>query len=277
MPKLVHITTVPESLGFVAGQIDWLKTRGWEVVAISSPGDLLDAFGRDHGIDTFGVPMARAITPFADVRSIGEVSRVLTRIAPDIVHAHTPKGGLVGMLAAHAAKVPHKVYHMRGLVSLTATGRRKALLEAAETTTCGLADVVICQSHSLRQSAMASDIIDAAGSTVLVSGSNGVNTDRFDAQLYDKRLQRSRYGIPADAVVAGFVGRLVGDKGIVELAEAWSKVRERVPNAHLLIVGPFEERDPVPATTRRLLEDDPTVHLMGFSRQMPPFYAAMDL
>lgn len=277
MPKLVHITTVPESLGFVSGQIDWLKTRGWEVAAISSPGDLLETFGREHNINVYGVPMARAITPLADIRSVGEMSRVLTRLAPDVVHAHTPKGGLVGMLAAHAARIPHKVYQMRGLLTLTAEGRRKSLLSAAETMTCGLADVVICQSHSLERTAVEEGLVEPDRATVLVSGSNGVDTARFDRRLYDRHDLRRRYGIPEDAVVAGFVGRLVGDKGIVELAQAWSRIRQRLPNAHLLVVGPFEERDPVPAQTRRILESDPTVHMMGFSRHTPPFYAAMDV
>jgi glycosyltransferase involved in cell wall biosynthesis len=277
MPKLVHITTVPESLGFVAGQIDWLKTRGWEVHAISSPGDLLDRFGAQHDIPVYGVPMARAITPFADMRSIGEVSRLLTRLAPDIVHSHTPKGGMIGMMAARAAHVPHKVYQMRGLLTLTASGKRKALLAAAETMTCGLADVVICQSRSLRKIAVDEGLVESARATVLLSGSNGVDSERFDATKFDRDALRESHGIPQDAVVAGFVGRLVGDKGIVELAEAWSRVSNRLPNAHLLVVGPFEERDPVPAKTRRQLENDPRVHMVGFTHDTAPFYAMMDV
>ncbi len=277
MPKLVHITTVPESLGFVAGQIDWLKTRGWDVHAISSPGDLLDRFGAEHEIPVYGVPMARAITPLADMRSVGEVTRLLTRLAPDIVHSHTPKGGMIGMMAARAAHVPHKVYHMRGLLTLTATGKRKALLAAAETMTCGLADVVICQSHSLQRNAIAEGLVEANRSTVLLSGSNGVDSERFNINNFDGAALRESFEIPRDAVVAGFVGRLVGDKGIVELTESWSRVSNELPNAHLLIVGPFEERDPVPAKTRRRLEDDPRVHMIGFAHDTAPFYAMMDV
>lgn len=277
MPKLVHITTVPQSLGFVAGQIDWLKTRGWEVHAISSPGDLLDRFGAKHDIPVYGVPMARAITPLADMRSVGEVARLLTRIAPDIVHSHTPKGGMIGMMAARAAGVPNKVYHMRGLLTLTATGKRKALLAAAETMTCGLADVVICQSHSLRQNAIEEELVEPNRSTVLLSGSNGVDSERFNAKNFDRAALRESFNIPQDAQIAGFVGRLVGDKGIVELAEAWSRVSTRLPNAHLLIIGPFEERDPVPDRIRKRLEEDPRVHLIGFVHDPAPFYAMMDV
>lgn len=275
MPKLVHVTTVPESLGFVAGQVSWLKSRGWEVHAISSPGELLERFGEERGVPVYGVPMARAITPMADLESVGAVSRILRRIGPDIVHAHTPKGGLVGMMAAHAAGVPHKVYHMRGLLTLTASGRRKALLSAAETLTCGLADVVICQSHSLRRTAVEEGLVEAERSTVLLSGSNGVDTGRFDPARFDRQALRAEHGIAEDAVVAGFVGRLVGDKGIVELAEAWSRVAG--PGDRLLVVGPFEERDPVPERTRRQLEEDPRVLMFGFTRDPAPFYAMMDV
>lgn len=277
MPKLVHVTTVPESLGFVAGQVSWLKARGWEVSCVSSPGPLLDQFGEERGVQVFGVPMARAITPAADLRSVSEVARVLQRLDADIVHAHTPKGGLVGMLAAHLARVPHKVYHMRGLLTLTAGGRRKALLSAAETLTCGLADVVVCQSHSLRRTAIDEGLVEPERATVLLQGSNGVDTQRFCPEGHDRGALRHAHGIPKDAVVLGFVGRLVGDKGVVELAQAWKTVSSMRPDVHLLVVGPFEERDPVPAATRALLESDPRVHLNGFTRQTPAFYAMMDV
>jgi glycosyltransferase involved in cell wall biosynthesis len=88
---------------------------------------------------------------------------------------------------------------------------------------------------------------------------------------------RNRHGIPQDAVVAGFVGRLVRDKGIVELADAWEKVSASIPNAWLLIAGPWEPRDPVPDSTRRKLEGSERVVLAGMQSDMAAFYAAMDL
>lgn len=88
---------------------------------------------------------------------------------------------------------------------------------------------------------------------------------------------RRRLGIPADAVVLGFLGRLVRDKGILELAEAWRRLREEWPAAHLLLVGPFEAQDPVPRELEASLREDPRVHLTGMDWNTPPLYASMDL
>jgi glycosyltransferase involved in cell wall biosynthesis len=77
--------------------------------------------------------------------------------------------------------------------------------------------------------------------------------------------------------VAGYVGRLVTDKGIAELWQAWTVLRERHPDLHLLLVGPFEDTDPVPPAVRQGLETDPRVHLAGMDWNTPPLYAAMDL
>jgi len=277
--RLIHITTVPTSLRFIAGQIDWMRVRGIDVHVISSPGPELEAFGAAHIVPTYPVEMARAITPLKDLEAVKRLARVIRGIDPDIVHAHTPKGGLLGMMAAHAACVPYKIYHMRGLLTLTASGARGKLLGAAETLSCELADLVICQSHSLRDEAIAQNLVGAERSTVLLKGSNGVDVKRFDPRRFDQAEIRRELGIPKEARVVGFVGRLVGDKGITELANAWSRISEEpeFQDAHLLIVGDYEPRDPVPEATRTALSRTPRVHMLGWREDTERLYAAMDL
>jgi glycosyltransferase involved in cell wall biosynthesis len=87
---------------------------------------------------------------------------------------------------------------------------------------------------------------------------------------------RARLGISPDAAVLGFVGRLVRDKGIAELAAAWGMLRDEFPGAHLVLVGPEEPQDPVPPGTMELLRQDPRVHLVG-PADSAPWYAAMDV
>lgn len=280
--SLVHVTTVPASLGFVAGQVRLLREAGVSVSVVSSPGPELDAFAAATGADAHGVPMPRAITPLSDLRSVRDLARYLRDLRPDLVHAHTPKGGLLGMAAARLAGVPARVYHMRGLPLMGASGGRRALLRWTERVSCGLAHRVICVSHSLREVALRERLCPPERLTVIAGGSGqGVDADgRFDPARLPPGTRadvRARLEIPPDAVVAGFVGRLVRDKGIVELWEAWRGLRGAVPSLHLLLVGPWEDTDPVPAEVRRGLEADPRVHLAGAHRDTPPFYAAMDL
>jgi glycosyltransferase involved in cell wall biosynthesis len=101
------------------------------------------------------------------------------------------------------------------------------------------------------------------------------NPDRLDVEA--RIATRRRLNLPSNAVVVGFVGRIVRDKGIVELAEAWQRLRDRHPEARLLLVGPFEPQDPIPSATERLLREDPRVCLVGLDWNTAPLYAAMDV
>jgi glycosyltransferase involved in cell wall biosynthesis len=280
--RLVHVATDPTSLSFLRGQVGYMRERGFAIHAIASPGEYLQTFSAAEGVPVSAVPMARRITPLADLASLAGLVRELRRIRPHVVHSHTPKGGLLGMIAAWIARVPVRVYHMRGLPMLAASGWRGALLRITERVSSLLAHRTLCVSPSVRDVAVAAGLAPAAKLRVLANGSgNGVDAaGRFDPARLPEGTRadvRSRLGVPADAVLVGYVGRLVCDKGIVELAEAWRAVSARRPGTHLLLIGPYEPQDPVPEPVRAQLASDPTAHLLGMNWDTPPYYAAMDV
>lgn len=282
MTRVVHITTIPESLGFLRGQLGFMKAHGLEVSAVSSPGAYLDEFGAEQHIPTHAVEMTRQITPLRDVGALWRLRKELRALDPQIVHAHTPKGGLLGTLGALLAGVPIRVYHMRGLPMLTATGRRRLLLRWAERVTCAAAHEVICVSHSLREVAIAEGLCPAWKIKVLAGGSgNGVDAAvKFDPSRLPpdaRTATRARYGIPADALVVGFLGRLVRDKGVLELLAAWKQLAVEHPTAHLMMVGMLEQRDAIPPEAEAMLTGDPRIHWRGHDWNSPPLYAAMDV
>jgi glycosyltransferase involved in cell wall biosynthesis len=259
-----------------------MRAHGYDVHVVTSPGDGIAEFEQSEGAPVYRVEMPRRMTPRRDLEGLKEITALLRRLDPHIVHAHTPKGGLLGMMAAVGAGVPARIYQMRGLPLLTASGAQRAILKTAERTSCLLAHRVICNSPSLRDAAIAERIARASKLEVLLSGSgNGVDAlDRFNPERlsdHERRRVRERFSIPDQGVVVGFVGRLVGDKGVCELVDAWNVLREERRDVHLLVVGPFEPRDPVPVAVRRALETDERVHLAGFQAETPAFYAAMDL
>src|SRR5579871_6012373 len=278
---LLHVTTVPQSLGFLRGQVRCMKDKGIVVHVLSSPGGSLERFGNEQEVATHVVPMTRRITPFRDLVALWRFRRVLRRVRPHIVHGHTPKGGLLSMLAAWWCGVPVRVYHLHGLPMQTATGLRRRLLRFSEKLACAFAHEVLCVSHSVREVAIAERLCPPEKIQVLLDGSiDGVDADKFDPARFPapkRRQVREQHGIPPDALVLGFVGRIVRDKGLIELAQAWSKIREEFADAHLLLVGGTEPQDPIPADVEELLHHDPRIHLAGVLRDMPPLYSAMDV
>ncbi|MDB4915952.1 MAG: capsule biosynthesis protein CapM [Gemmatimonadetes bacterium] len=283
--RLVHVVTVPQSLGFLDGQPRYMAERGIETTAVSSAGPYQQPFAANEPVEVVTVEMPRRITPFRDLVAIARLVALIRRIRPHIVHAHTPKGGLLGMIAAWIARTPVRVYHMRGLPAMTATGMRRRLLTWSERIACALADRVICVSPSLRRYAVEHGLCPETKIVTLLGGSgNGVDAlGRFHPDLPPgdtaarRNALRAALDISDEALVVGFVGRLVRDKGVVELAEAWRGLSARFPGAHLLIAGPFEPQDPIPADTRRYLETDPRIHLMGQTDETRTIYAAAEV
>jgi len=280
--KLVHVTTVPQSLFFLRGQVGYMKDRGFDIHGLSSPGEFLSRFAEQERVVVHPVEMPRRITPMRDLAAVVGIWKVLRQVRPQIVHAHTPKGGVLGMVAAWLARTPVRMYHMRGLPFTTASGWKRVLLIWSERISCGLADQVFCVSTSIRQVALETGLCRPEKIAVLARGSgNGVDAaQRFNGTQVAPSVReetRKQYGIPADALVVGFIGRIVRSKGIVELAGAWTRLREAFPQLHLLLVGPYEPQDPIPPEVDAGLRQDPRVHLIGEEWNTPPLYAAMDV
>ncbi|MCS6831754.1 MAG: glycosyltransferase family 4 protein [Armatimonadota bacterium] len=282
MIKLVHIATSPLFLNFFRGQVAYMQARGLHVSVITSPGELLQQFAQREQVDAYPVAMHRRITPVQDMLALARICRILHRVRPHIVHAHTPKGGLLGTVAAWLCRVPVRIYHIRGLPHLAASGMKRRLLRRSEKVACRLAHQVLCVSQSIRQVAVEDGLCSAEKVKVLGAGSGqGVDAEgRFNPSRFleqQKRLLRHQLGIPENGLVIGYVGRIVRDKGIVELTEAWRRLRDDYPQAHLLLVGEYEEQDPVPMEVRRLLESDPRVHITGWLSDVALYYAIMHL
>lgn len=281
-PRLVYVTTHGVSaLGLMRGQLALMRERGFEVIVIASPSAELDAVAIREDVQTVGIPMEREISPLTDFRSLLYLIRELRQLKPDIVNAGTPKAGVLGMLAAFIARVPSRIYTLRGLRLETTRGLKAFILSMAERVAAACAQRVVCVSHSLRAAYLQRRLARASKCMVLGSGSsNGVNVRRFqltDAQHAEARAIRERHGIPADAPVIGFVGRLTRDKGIVELYDAFRELKLNIPDLRLMLVGDFESGDPVPAATVAGLRSDPNVTITGFVANTELYFDCMSL
>jgi len=223
--------------------------------------------------------MQREINLPHDVVSLWRLLRTLRQLKPDIVNAATPKAGLLGMLAAFVTRVPIRVYTTMGLRLETSAGVKRFILSIAERITSTCAHRVVCESESLRQVYTRLGLVSAAKMLVLGPG-RGIDADRFLATedtLRQTEALRKQLKIPRGAPVVGFVGRFTRDKGIAELLGAFEKILYVFPEARLLLLGRFEEGDPVPLSCVQRLKSHPQIVLAGFVSNTGPYYHLMDI
>src|SRR6266481_2917371 len=281
-PRLVIAVNSAIALGFVHGQLHFFQERGFDATVLC-PERRKDEWEveRPKGVSIIEVPMERKIAPWRDLQSLLRLWRHMRQIRPAVTNVGTPKAGLLGGFAAWLNRVPCRFYTLHGLRFETSSGIRRRLLIYAERLACRFAHRVVCVSQSVREKAIAFGLTNLDRTVVFGSGScNGVDASRFTAT--PERIRRAaglryQFGIPAQAPVLLFVGRLTSDKGIPELVRAFLKLGNQFPDLHLLLAGCFEDEDPLPVDTRKSLETHPRVVFAGPVQDIATYYAIADV
>jgi len=279
--KLLRITTVPLSLfSLLKGQLRFMSEH-YEVKGISSDGDLRSEVERYEGVSIIPIEMTRTISPIKDLKSVWLLYKLFKKEKPLIVHTHTPKAGTVGMLAAKLAGVPHRLHTIAGLPLLEVRGNKRRLLDVVEKATYACATNIYPNSKGLYDIILESNYAKADKLKVIGQGSsNGIDTSHFDPESYsieEKQKVRLKHQMNEDDFVFVFVGRLVKDKGINELLEAFQKLSQRGKQIKLLLVGFLEtELDPLSSISLGILETNKNIAFVGFQKDVRPYFAAAD-
>lgn len=282
--KVCHVTTVDSSLRYLLlNQLRALRESGYTVVAVSSPGCEVPVLA-SAGIRHIAVPMTRrAVTPVSDLCSLWRLWRVFRRERFEIVHTHTPKAGILGRLAAKLAGVPVIVHTSHGFLFHEGSHPLwRALFTALEAVAARCCDLIFSVNREDITSAIDTGICDAHKILLLSEGGIGLDLLAFDPDGHsqsDKMRLRRELGLLEGAPVVGFVGRLVREKGLLELLAAARLVRERVPQARLLIVGESDKEKPDalgPASAEGLDVADVCI-FAGLRHDMPALYSLMDV
>jgi len=282
MPKLIRITTVPISLEkLLEGQLNFMQSY-FEVTAISSEKEQLLKFGNTNKIEVFPLEMTRKITPFADLKAIFKLAKFLKKENPYIVHTHTPKAGLVGMVAAKMAGVPHRLHTVAGLPLMEAEGAKRKLLIGVEKIIYKLSTKIYPNSKGLKDFILENHLAPASKLKIIGNGSsNGIDTSYFDPNNFsevEKEKLRKELGISPKDVVFIFVGRIVKDKGIEELVEAFGELGQTEKNIKLLLVGPLEqELNPIADNILKSIEQDPTIISVGYQEDVRGYFAISNI
>lgn len=253
-----------------------MKQKGFEVIGVSSNGSELQDVENEEGIPVVALEMTRTISPLKDLISLWQFYKLCKKEKPQIVHSHTPKAGIVGMLGSKLAGVPHRLHTVAGLPLMEATGTKRKVLDFVEKLTYACATKVYPNSKGLHDFILANQFTSAAKLKVIANGSsNGIDTEYFSKEQVSSHKQealKKDLGINEKDFVFVFVGRLVGDKGINELVEAFFKLQ--TPNSKLLLVGPLEtELDPLKLETLKVITENPNIINAGFQKDVRPYFA----
>lgn len=276
-PKLIRITTVPISHNvLLKGQHHFMAENNLEVIAVSSGGKELDEVAEREQIRTIAIDMTRTISPWKDLKSLWKFYRFCKKEKPQIVHSHTPKAGIVGMLGAKLAGVPVRMHTVAGLPLMEATGFKRKILNFVEKLTYRSATNVYPNSKGLYDFILQKKLATSKKLKVIAEGSsNGINTSYFSKEQLlndDLTALKQRLNIQELDFVFVFVGRLVGDKGINELITAFKQLK--ITNVKLLLVGPLEsELDPLLSETLQEIEQNPLIISIGFQKDVRPYFA----
>src|SRR6187551_3696016 len=150
MPRLVRITTVPISLHLLLqGQFRYMREHGFDVITMSADGKEVADVIKD-GTPHIVIPMTRKITPLQDFKCLFKLIVEIKKLKPDIVHTHTPKAGLLGMIASWACRVPVRLHTVAGLPLMESSGPKRYLLDLAERLTYACAHIVYPNSQGLK-------------------------------------------------------------------------------------------------------------------------------
>ncbi len=277
--KLCHVATVDLSIRFlVQNLLLYNKERGWDVHAAASPGEYVAAIERS-GIPFHSVPTTRRLTPISDLVSLVRLVALFRREKFDAVHVHTPKGSFLGALAAGIAGVPVRFYTIHGFYFHPDMPKAKTYFyRFFEFMTSRLVHRAFAVNSEDRQTAIGLGYYHPDKITFI---GGAIDLTRFDRSQYapNRREEiRRSLGLSPGHLVVGFIGRLVREKGVMELFEAFKRLRVRYPSARLLVVGPLdpEKKDAVVPEVAKEFGIWDAVVFTGMRLDIPELLSAMD-
>lgn len=251
-------------------------SRYFEVIGVSSSGIDLQNIKQNENIRVASIQMMRTISLFKDLKSLWDLYKLFKKEKPHIIHTHTPKAGTLGMIAAWLCRVPVRMHTVAGLPLLETQGPKRKLLNLVERITYACATKVYPNSYGLRDIIIQNKFCKPEKLHVIGNGSsNGIDTKHFAKESVnseDFTKLRTEFNITSDDFVFIFVGRLVKDKGINELVNAFKELIRTYPSTKLILVGNYEaDLDPLKPETLKEIEENKSIVFAGYQSDVRPY------
>lgn len=287
--KLIRITTSDISLNtLIKGQLKYMNQH-FEVIGVSNNTGILEAVGKREGVRVVEMPMHREISLRNDIICLWKLYKLFLHEKPYIIHANTPKGSLLSMIAGKLAGVKHRIYTVTGLRYQGASGLFRFLLMSMERISCACATKVIPEGNGVKE-ALYHDGITKKNLKVILNGNiNGIDIDYFNPSLFTPNQRtndkftggkddiRKDLGLSHDDFVFVFIGRIVRDKGMNELASSLKALQQTCSYIKFLLVGRFETNmDSLSSENESFLKNSQNVIYVGYQADVRPFLIAAD-
>ena len=279
MKKLIRVTTSDISLYLLLNdQLKYLN-QFFEVVALSADTGLLHKVEKREGVRVIELAMRRDISVLRDLSCLFHMVRIFKKENPYIVHANTPKGSLLAMIAAWIVRVPHRIYTVTGLRYQGAKGAGRVLLKTMERLTCLFANKVIPEGEGVKQTLIHDHITQKPLEVIHHGNINGIDTTHFsvEATHASREETRRRLKIEDDEFAFVFIGRIVRDKGMDELAEAMIRLGRLGRKCKLILVGWYErEQTTMSEEHENFFRNSDSVAYVGYKKDVRPYLLAAD-
>ena len=282
--NILHVVNIYFVLPyFIGGQFKYFKDKGYKFFVVCSESEYLAAYAKENDFDYRVLPVLRSINPIQDIKTVIGICRYIKQKQIGIVVGHTPKGGLLSMIAGWLMRVPKRIYFRHGLVYQTSRGLKRFILMSVDRLASLCATKIVCVSPSVLKRSITDHLGSPSRQIILHKGTCcGIDTEgKFNpANIDSQKLARmkSKWGIADNDWVIGYSGRLVRDKGIIELVRAFRNVKKANAHYKLLLVGMFEVRDALPDDIQQDIKNDKQIVWTDFQNSdMEYFYAMMNV
>lgn len=253
-----------------------MDQNGFDVSMVSADGPELDKVKKNEGVPHYIIPLTRKLTPIQDLYALVKMVMLFRKKKPHLVHTHTPKAGLIGMLAAYIARVPLRIHTIAGLPIMTAKGAQATILRFTEKLTSAVSTEIWPNSLSIKKYMIENKLASQNKLNIIGEGSsNGIDLSHFDTDRerpFSADLNQKLSIIPKDDKIILFIGRIVSSKGIIELIEGFQALHSSQPNTTLVLAGSYETvrtSEDVPIHIKETISSHPKILHLGWVDEVP--------
>jgi glycosyltransferase involved in cell wall biosynthesis len=262
---------------FLKGQVDYLNKNNFDIIIISGPGEEIELLAQTEKARLYTLGFTKRFSIIKDFFILVKLIKILRSEKPDIINAGNPKSGFLIMVAAWIVGIRNRIFTLHGLLSDTQSGFKKRIITWVEKISCNIAQKIIVVSPSLLVHAYNRNILSKKKAICLGSGSsNGVNIDLFqknESTITQSIELKNDNALEDNIFTIGFVGRISKDKGIEFLLDAFLEIKKKHKNCRLVLIGPYEEDNPISAAHKELLYSRYNdIFYWGKKTEVAPYY-----